>query len=59
MRLLKNVFVLGLGAVAVLYILNPTAGILDEAGAILLLTNVLAYYGIDLTRLFDRGLTRQ
>jgi hypothetical protein len=63
--LLKNLFVLGLGAIAVIYLLNPTAGIieflpdnipfvgnLDEATAVLLLTNVLAYYGVDLTRIF-------
>lgn len=67
MRILKNMFILGLGAVAILYILNPTAGILefipdnvpiignlDEAGAILILTNVLAYYGFDVNRLFSR-----
>jgi uncharacterized membrane protein YkvA (DUF1232 family) len=63
----KNVFVLGVGAMAVLYLVNPTAGIielipdnlplignLDEAGATLLLMNVLAYFGADLTKIFNR-----
>jgi uncharacterized membrane protein YkvA (DUF1232 family) len=64
---LKNVVVLGIGAVAVLYLIYPSAGIfelipdvipfvgsLDEATATLLLTNVLAYYGLDVTRIFGR-----
>ena len=52
------------GALAVLYLANPTAGLfellpdnlplvgnLDEGAAVLLLTNVLAWYGVDLNRL--------
>ncbi|MAS35015.1 MAG: hypothetical protein CL610_13480 [Anaerolineaceae bacterium] len=66
-RVLQEMFVLGIAAVAVLYLINPTAGILefipdnlplvgnlDEAGAVLILTNVLAYYGLDLNRLGKR-----
>ncbi len=66
-RLLKEMFVIALGVIAVLYLLNPTAGFLelipdnlplignlDEAGATLLLINVLRYYGIDLDRLFGK-----
>lgn len=66
-RMLQEMFVLGIAAVALLYLVNPTAGILelipdniplvgnlDEAGAVLILTNVLAYYGLDLNRLGKR-----
>ena len=51
------------GGLALLYLVNPTAGIfellpdnlplvgnLDEAGAMLLLSKVLAWYGLDLNR---------
>jgi hypothetical protein len=69
MRLLKEMLVLAVGAVALIYLLNPTAGFLefipdnlpfignlDEAGATALLLAVLGYYGIDMTRLFgSRG----
>jgi len=61
--LLHHVLALGFGALSLLYLVNPTAGIiemipdnipvvgnLDEAGATLLLINVLAFYGIDLNR---------
>ncbi|MEO0563543.1 MAG: YkvA family protein [Chloroflexota bacterium] len=64
-RLIKEMFVIGLGAVAVIYLLNPSAGIielipdnipfvgnLDEAGAVLILLNTLRYYGIDPNRLY-------
>lgn len=64
-RLLKEMVVLGLGALAGLYLLNPTLGLfefipdvtpiignIDEAGATLLLLNVFRYYGINLDRLF-------
>lgn len=64
-RLFKEMIVLGLGAVAGLYLLNPGFGMfefipdvtpiignLDEAGATLLLLNVFRYYGINLDRLF-------
>lgn len=64
-RLLKEMFVIGLGVLALLYLLNPTFGLfefipdaapiignMDEAGATLLLLNVFRYYGINLDRLF-------
>lgn len=67
MRLLKEMMVIGVGAIALLYLVNPTAGILefipdnlpvvgnlDEAGATALLLSVLGYYGIDLTRVFGQ-----
>jgi uncharacterized membrane protein YkvA (DUF1232 family) len=66
-RLLREMFILGLAAVAFIYLLNPTAGVfelipdivpiignLDEAGAVLILANALAYYGFDVTRLSGR-----
>ena len=64
-RLLKEMIVIGLGGVSLLYLLNPTLGLfefipdalplignLDEAGATLLLLNVFRYYGVNLDRLF-------
>jgi hypothetical protein len=65
MRILKEMVIIGLAAIAVLYLINPTAGILelipdnlpvvgnlDEAGATLILLNTLRHYGLDLTRIF-------
>ncbi|MCY4023365.1 MAG: DUF1232 domain-containing protein [Anaerolineaceae bacterium] len=62
-NLLSQLLALFAGALAALYLVNPTAGFLellpdnlplignlDEAGASLLLINVLAFYGIDLNR---------
>ena len=62
-NLLTQMLVPVAGVVATVYLLNPTAGVLellpdnlplvgnlDEAGASLLLINVLGYYGIDLHR---------
>lgn len=56
--LLHHLLALGFGGLALLYVINPTAGLLellpdnlpgvgnlDEASATLLLTNVLAWYG--------------
>jgi hypothetical protein len=67
-RLFKNMLVLGVGALAGLYLINPTAGVielipdlapvignLDEATATLLLINVFRYYGMDITRLLGSG----
>ncbi len=69
-RLVKEMVILALAAFAGLYLLNPTAGILefipdnipflgniDEAGAVLILVNTAAYYGLDLSRLY--GQTRE
>ena len=65
---LKDLIVLGLGAVAVLYLIYPSLGIfelipdatpligsLDEIAAAALLLNCLRYFGVDLTRFFSRA----
>jgi uncharacterized membrane protein YkvA (DUF1232 family) len=67
-RVFKDLVVLGLAGVAALYLINPTAGILefipdnfpmignlDEAAATLIILNALRYYGVDLSRLFGRS----
>jgi len=67
MKILKHVAVFCLGLLSVLYLLNigagvfelipdniPVIGNLDEAAAVLLLLNCLAYFGLDLRRLFGR-----
>lgn len=66
-RLIKEMFILGITAIAVLYLLNPTAGFLelipdnlpllgnlDEAAATMIILNTLRYYGLDLERLWGR-----
>jgi len=66
-RLFKEMLVIFLGFVAGIYLIFPTLGIfelipdaipligsLDEAGATVLLLNVMNYYGIDVTRFFNR-----
>jgi hypothetical protein len=65
MRGLKDVIIIAVAGIALIYLVNPTAGILelipdnlpvlgnlDEAGATLILLNTLAYYGMDVPRLF-------
>ena len=65
---MKKIVVFGLGLVAALYILNPTAGLfeiipdnlplignLDEAAAVALLLMCLRYFGIELPDIFRRG----
>ena len=65
---MKNLFVILLGIISLLYILNPTAGIfelipdnlpfvgnLDEAGAAALLIMCLRYFGLDLTKIFQKS----
>jgi hypothetical protein len=65
--MLKNIFVAILGIVSLLYILNPGmgfvefiqdyipfAGNLDEGGAAVLLLTCLRYFGLDLTKFFNR-----
>jgi hypothetical protein len=59
-----HLIMLFLGALAVLYMLNPTLGIdllpdnlpllgnMDEGGAMILLLGVMRYYGLDLTGIF-------
>ncbi len=63
---LKSLMTLTCGMIGLIYILNPTAGIiefipdnipfignLDEAGAIILILGCLRYFGIDLTNFFN------
>jgi len=65
---MKNLAVLILGILSVIYILNPGAGIfelipdnlpfignLDEAAAVALLLMCLKHFGIDLPDIFRRG----
>ena len=64
---MKKLVVALLGALSVLYIVNPTFGVfeiipdnlpfignLDEAGAVVLLLMCLRYFGIDLPNIFKR-----
>lgn len=66
-KTVKGLLVVIIGAIAALYLLNPTAGIveflpdnipvignLDEAGATAILISCLAYFGIDLTQFIKR-----
>lgn len=66
-NLFKDMVVLGLGALAVVYLANPTAGFfelipdniplignLDEAAAVVILLNTLRYYGVDLINIHRR-----
>jgi len=67
-RAVKEVFILGLAALAGIYLINPTAGIfellpdniplvgnVDEATATLILLSTLRHYGLDLTRLYGKS----
>lgn len=71
-RLLKEMIVIALGALAALYLLNPTFGVfelipdaipvignLDEAGATLILLNVFRYYGFDFQKMLGKRETPQ
>jgi hypothetical protein len=66
-RLFKEMFILGLAAVALIYLIYPSLGVfelipdaipligsLDEATATLIILNTLRYYGVDLSRLYGR-----
>ena len=66
-NVIKNVAVLGAAAVAGLYLINPTAGVLefipdivpiignlDEAAAVTILIGAARYYGIDISNIFRR-----
>jgi len=70
--MLKNIFVAVLGISSLLYILNPGmgfieiiqdyipfAGNLDEGGAAVLLLMCLRYFGLDLTKFFNREKKRR
>ena len=63
----KNIMVVLAGLISLVYLLNPTAGVLelipdnfpivgnlDEAAACAILLAVLRYYGIDLTRFIGK-----
>jgi uncharacterized membrane protein YkvA (DUF1232 family) len=67
MRVLKEMFIVLAAVVSVIYLINPTAGLLefipdnfpilgnlDEAAAVLILLNTLRYYGLDLTKALYR-----
>lgn len=67
-RLFKEMFIIFVALIALLYLLNPTLGILeflpdnlplvgnlDEGLAVVILLNTARYYGIDLTRMYARG----
>ena len=64
---MKGLIVFGMGAIALIYLLNPGAGFieiipdnfpivgnLDEAAAVALLLNCFRYFGIDLTNIFKK-----
>lgn len=66
-RFLKNVLMAAAGVIAAIYLINPTAGILelipdnlpmvgnlDEAAATALILAVLRYFGWDITQVFQR-----
>jgi hypothetical protein len=66
-RFLKEVVIILLGIISVIYLANPTAGFLelipdavplignlDEATAVLILLSTLRYYGIDPSKLWGR-----
>ena len=72
MRLFKEIFIIFLGAVSLIYLINPTAGVfelipdvipiignVDEGTASLILISVLRYYGLDLSRLFGGRAAQQ
>lgn len=61
-RIIREMVIIFIGLVAGIYLINPTFGLLelipdnlpiignlDEAGATLILMNVLAYYGINVS----------
>lgn len=64
---MKSLIVAVVGAISLIYLVNPTFGVfelipdnvplignLDEAAATILLVNCLAYFGFDLKQLFQR-----
>lgn len=69
---MKGILVFCLGIIAVLYLLNigvgvielipdnvPFVGNLDEGGAVTLLLMCLRYFGIDLTKIFEKKTDRK
>ena len=72
MRLFKEMFIIFLGVLAFLYLINPTAGFLefipdalpligniDEGVMTAVLLGVLRYYGLDFTRFLGKHDTAQ
>lgn len=66
-RLLKEMMIIGLAIIAVIYLMYPSFGVfelipdaipvigsLDEATATVIILNTLRYYGLDLARLYGR-----
>ena len=66
MSVAEDIVVIICGLLAVIYLINPTAGIielipdniplignLDEAGATILLISAFRYFGVDFARLFN------
>ncbi len=64
---MKSIMVALVGIVSIIYLINPTAGVLelipdniplvgnlDEATAVALLVSALRYFGIDIANLFKR-----
>ncbi len=71
MKIINSLIIGSLGVLSTLYLLNPGAGIffeipdnipiignLDEAAAVAMLISCLAYFGIDIPRIFGRGAAR-
>ncbi len=69
--MLKNIVVIVIGLLSILYLLNPGAGVfelipdnipglgnLDEATAVLLLLSCLRYFGVDITNVFRKKNSR-
>ncbi len=67
----KNIVVIMVGLLSILYLLNPGAGVfelipdnipglgnLDEATAVLLLVSCLRYFGIDIANVFRKKKSR-
>ncbi len=65
--MLKNIVVIVIGLLSLVYLLNPGAGLfelipdnipiignLDEAAAVLLLLSCLRYFGIDISNVFKK-----
>ncbi len=68
MRILKEMVILTLAAIALLYLMYPSLGTfelipdwipvigsLDEASATLIILSTLKYYGFDLTKLYGKS----
>lgn len=66
MKIFKDITVIGAAILAIIYIINPTAGFvefipdnfpiignLDEAGAVLIIISAFRYFGIELADLFN------